>query len=364
MNVLILHPDLRRLGGIECYYTKMWKHYSVPVQHFTIGRRPGERGHFLKIYRLFKDYFSFLNTLSNCNIDIVQVNPSFEFKSFVREGLFVVLAKFKKKKTITFFRGWDKGFEGKINNHYLWLLRALYGKTDAFIVLSDGFVRTLKGWGCSQAIYKENTVLDDNCLDMFDIDHSIETRINSKCWRILFLSRIFKQKGIYEIIEAFNILKAKYPRLELVIAGDGPELQSAKKYVFEKSISDITFTGDVRDEEKNTILTKCHIFCFPTYHNEGLPNSIVEAMAFGLPIVTRPVGGIPDFFLDGKHGFLTASKKPKKIAGLIEKLLLDEDLYKKISNANHSYATENFLASQAAGRFERLYNTILSKHSS
>jgi glycosyltransferase involved in cell wall biosynthesis len=82
-------------------------------------------------------------------------------------------------------------------------------------------------------------------------------------------------------------------------------------------------------------------------------------MAFGLPIITRPVGGVKDFFKNEEHGFASTSKEPQVIADSIEKLLLDQELYSTISLNNYHYAQSNFLASDAALRLEKIYESLL-----
>ncbi len=86
-----------------------------------------------------------------------------------------------------------------------------------------------------------------------------------------------------------------------------------------------------------------------------MPTSVLEAMAFGLPVITRPVGGLKDFFINGEHGFMTESKDPEIIAGLIEKIIPDKGLWKRISINVHEYAKERFMASMVAKRLEDIY---------
>lgn len=90
-----------------------------------------------------------------------------------------------------------------------------------------------------------------------------------------------------------------------------------------------------------------------------MPSSVLEAMAFGLPVITRPVGGLKDFFEDGKMGFITESKAPEAFADLMEKLITDCDDRKKIARYNQRYAREHFMASKVAKRIENIYREIL-----
>jgi glycosyltransferase involved in cell wall biosynthesis len=84
----------------------------------------------------------------------------------------------------------------------------------------------------------------------------------------------------------------------------------------------------------------------------------VEAMAFGLPVVTRPVGGLVDFFENGKHGFLIESQEPQIFADRIERLYTDSELYNTIAQYNYRYAQEKLLASKAVERLEKIYKSL------
>lgn len=361
MKVLILHPDFKDPGGVAGYYKKLKNKFTIPVKHYAVGLRPGDKeGSFSKLWRMVNDYTRFFLSLRKNQYDIVHINPSLDSKSFLRDGIFILLAKLSKKKTIVFFRGWQKLFEVKIQKYGLWLFRFLYGRIDAFIVLSEDFRTKLRAWGSTQPIYREVTIADDDVLQGFNIHSAIAEREKSKRWRILFLSRIVKGKGIYEAIEATSLLQDRYPETKLTIAGEGPELENVRHFVKSHHISNITFAGYVTGKEKISLLRSSHIFCYPTYYGEGLPNTIIESMAFGLPIITSPVGGIVDFFIDGEHGFLTDSQKPDVLANLMRNLLEDRALYKRISLFNYQYAQTNFLASQAALRLEKIYKSALT----
>jgi glycosyltransferase involved in cell wall biosynthesis len=82
-------------------------------------------------------------------------------------------------------------------------------------------------------------------------------------------------------------------------------------------------------------------------------------MAAGLPVVTRPVGGIKDFFADGEMGFLTQETTPEAFAEYMERLLSDWRLREAISKHNASYAREHFTAGSAARRLGDIYRNVL-----
>jgi len=363
MKVLITHPDFEDPGGVSNYYKILQYKFSIPIVNFIVGKRPKKRGLLSQIFRIFHDYYKFIKILKTSNIDLVHINPSLDLKSFIRDGIFALLARINKKKTIVFFRGWQKSFEAHIESNFIWMFKFFFGKSDGFIVLANEFKRTLQRWGIVQPIYQEVTVIDDDNLAGFDIQNILKERHSSEKWRVLFLSRIVRDKGIYETIEAVSLLKTKYPMIELIVAGEGEELENVKSLVHNRKMSNVTFAGYIKDEKKRYIFEKSQVYCLPTY-SEGLPGSVIEAIAYGLPVITRPVGGIANFFKNEVHGFITESLSPSFFAGLIERLFLDKELYNKISLYNYQYAQSHFLASSAALMLESMYKKVLKNKNS
>ena len=91
-----------------------------------------------------------------------------------------------------------------------------------------------------------------------------------------------------------------------------------------------------------------------------MPISLLEAMAFGLPVITRPVGGIKDFFEDGMMGFMTPSGDSKAIEEILERILKDHALRSRVSIYNYNYAREHFAAPLVIERMRNLYSVALA----
>ena len=92
-----------------------------------------------------------------------------------------------------------------------------------------------------------------------------------------------------------------------------------------------------------------------------MPTSVLEAMAFGLPIISRPVGGLCDFFKNGKMGELIASHNPEEYANAVDKYFNNITLAKEISRSNHKYAKKHFLASSVAKNIEDTLSSYYKK---
>lgn len=114
------------------------------------------------------------------------------------------------------------------------------------------------------------------------------------------MSRLTGEKGLSETLGAFKAVQADYPYWNLCVAGDGPIFSWAKE--MGKNHARVHFKGHVSGKVKKTLLSQADIYVLPSY-TEGLPTSVLEAMAFGCPVITTPVGGLTDFFKEGQMGY-------------------------------------------------------------
>lgn len=357
MRVLIAAPEITKQGGVSNYVATLTRHLSAQTEVFTVGARGRTKGRLGTLARVVRDSLGFYRRTGGRGWDLIHLNPSLGWKAIIRDGLLLAIAKRKGLRALVFFHGWSKSLEARLVRHRLRVFKHFYFEADAMVVLAKEFEQVLRAWGYTGPIYVETIAIADELLDRFDIDRRLSKREMGA--ELLFLSRIERDKGIYETIDAFGLLKSKYPDLRLRIAGDGSELEAAKAYVQRARIADVEFLGYLRGSQKSEVLRRADVYVLPSSHGEGMPVSIAEAMAFGLPAVIRPVGGLRDFFVDGQMGFTTESTDPEVVAGLIERLVVDSDLRGRMARYNHEYATAHFLASRVALRIDSVYRDVL-----
>jgi len=362
MRVLITTPHLYLAGGVANYYNTIANHFSIKANFFELGALKDRESLFQKARHMVSDWLRFRNLIKKNlgTYDLIHINPSFVYGALVRDGVLVRIAKSMNQKTLVFFRGWNDKYTKIVEKYFFSLFFSTFNRADAFIVLASEFENKIRNWGFKQPIYLATTPVDNELLKSYSIQDRIRRIQGQKAKKILFLARIEKEKGILETIEACQILCKKYPDIRLVIAGNGSYMETARQFITTLGMNDrVSFLGYVKGEEKIKAFLESDIYVFPSYH-EGMPTSVLEAMAFGLPVVTRPVGGLKDFFVDGQHGFMNESKEPVVIASLIEKIIRDKDLRKRMSCTGHEYAKERFMASRVAKRLENIYKRTLS----
>ena len=341
MKILINTPYLHLLGGVANHYLGLRDYWHEDVKYNTIGKRNSKQG-FGKLWIIY-DIIKFIFQILAFKPNVILLNPSLGKSAVYRDFLFLKIAKLFGRKTVMFFHGFNKD---NIKNIGIEYLKNNLNKSDGVIVLAKEFEEIIRSWGVVIPIHLTSTKVDDKLLKSFDINQR-----NSEVSSILFLSRITKEKGIYTVLDAYEVLLQKYPYLTLKVVGDGDELPNVRKYAENKALKGVRFTGALTGMDLIKKFKDGDLYFFPTFHAEGMPTSVLEAMAFGLPVITRPVGGLVDFFTNDM-GRMIDSFEAKDFIPAIEDYLQNPDLCKSTSLFNHQYAKENFLASEVASKLE------------
>lgn len=180
-------------------------------------------------------------------------------------------------------------------------------------------------------VVKKLVVVHNGCDDVLD-EYQSSQGSNDQISYII-ASRLVVDKGIGEAIEAFESLSAKYPNIELVIAGTGPDTDKFKKQA--ENNPRIRFIGHQANPYQ--VIAKANIFLQPTYH-EGFSVVLVEASMLKKPIIATSVGGNLEIIHDGETGLLVSLKDALGLTKAMEKLYLDKELRDKLAqNARRQY---------------------------
>ncbi|MEN8134885.1 MAG: glycosyltransferase family 4 protein [Thermodesulfobacteriota bacterium] len=358
-KILLTVPCLQDQGGVASFYNSVSPHFADG--EITLLEIGGARNYGWLLHPLF-DQINFWRSVKSVKPALIQLNPSLGLKSFIRDGLFAWQAKKMGYPLLVFWHGWDKKFEDEIEKKFMWFFHKSFGQADGFIVLASEFKRKLREWGVTASVYQETTSVDESLIAGIDVQRKWADHKRLSTMKILFLARLEREKGVFETVDALKILQRKGLDVSLTIAGDGPVRQELAENIKKLQLpqGSIRFLGYVQDKEKIKTFFEHDIYCFPTFYGEGLPTSVLEAMAFGMPVVTRPVGGLADIFEDGKMGALAYGKGPEEVADCIEKIIVDRDKMAKIGRYNAAYAKEHFMASVVSTRLQKIYEEILN----
>jgi glycosyltransferase involved in cell wall biosynthesis len=361
-RILLLVPAQSALGGIPTYINVIKKEFSLKIDYLIRGNRsyPFRKNLFLNLFRFINDIILFIFAIVFRRYKLIQTNTSFDKLGILRDCFYIIISKLFFRKVIVFYHGWDNDFVNLVERKYLKLFKLVFFRANAFIVLSSDFKELFIKWGYTKPIYVETTIVDKDLVRNIS-EELIETKylqITDHKLSLLYLARIEKEKGIYIALQAYRILKQKYPGLTMTIAGNGLELENIKSEIKANNIRDIDIKGHIEKDEIGKTFISSSLYVFPTYYKEGMPTSVLEAMALGLPVITRPVGGIKDFFVNEKMGYLTESLDPNDFAEIIDQLIQDPDKMKKIALYNYFYAKDHFISDIVVKRIEFIYKQI------
>lgn len=351
MKILVNTPDLSIVGGVSEYLRTLALDQEPNIDLFCIHNYTQTN----VVKRMIAKYQEFYHTAKH--YDLIHLHPSFGMKSFLRDMGFIVLARMLRKKVVVTMHGWEDSFEEKVKKSFVLreFFRITYARVDGYMVLGEVFKNKLKTLGVkTDKFFIGTTVASDRYISEFDISIRLEPKEKLS---ILFLSRIEKEKGVYIAIDAFSQIKSPI-ECELIIAGDGCELENAKQYVAKKQIPNVKFVGFVRDKVKHKLLCQSDLLFFPTHYGEGLPTSVLEAMLYGLPVISRINAAIPDVIEHGINGFLSTSIQAEDFVLFLEHLIKDKDLYNSMAVANHQKAMNNFTKKQVRAKVLATYEQL------
>ena len=230
------------------------------------------------------------------------------------------------KKYGLYIRG-DEGLEDNTS-------KKIYNKATVVLTVSKMFSDMV-----NQVTQREisETIRPMLSYDDRDIISGREYRNRDK-YELLFLCRIDKQKGLWELMEAMRKLKQNGEnRLHLTVAGDGEFLTQAKEDCKKMGLEgDVSFLGGIYDNKvKADLFKNADLYVLPTY-NEGFPRTLYEAMIFGTPVITTLVAGIPALMKDNEN---CKALEPRSVESIVEALTYAMNNYKDMGRMANN-ATE------------------------
>ncbi len=314
---------------------------------------------FKKFIKVLKGLWEYRRILRDFKPELVHMHTSFG-PSFYRLQPFLSMAKRRGVPVVDHCHGADfDTFYVNASEKKKRLVRKVFSKFDTVIVLSREWKEKF-----TPVVPKDRLVVVHNyCKPKTSeqLEGWLEDRFAKK--QVVFLGEIGKRKGGFDFAVIILNTAKKLPGVRFVLCGDGAKEDVEKiKAEIEKKCSgiDVSFPGWVRDDAKDRVLVESSVFMLPSYH-EGQPMSILDAMAYGLPIVSTEVGGIPQQVKNGVNGILTKSGDPLATAEAISSLLLDKDRYFATSRESLGIATEEYGFEAHAKKISEVYDSVLKK---
>jgi glycosyltransferase involved in cell wall biosynthesis len=311
----------------------------------------GEGGFWARQARLARALFAYVTSLATSPVELVHIHAATR-GSFWRKAVFAAIARRFGVPVVLHLHGSEmKAFYAA---QPALVKRLIVGQLEAaaqVLVLSESWRRFV-----AEIAPRAKTAVVPNAVDIADI---APVRARS-ARQILFLGRVGERKGVFDLLRALTAARAANSALELTIGGDGA-VGRAKREAQRLGVADhVDLRGWVGPPEREALFSRADIFVLPS-RNEGLPMSVLEAMARGLPVIATPVGGLPELIEDGVNGLLVPPSDPQALTRAILRLADDRERREALGRAARETLLARHSAAVALPALEEVYAAVSKK---
>lgn len=285
--------------------------------------------------------------------------------AYLRDGFFILTIKLlSRAKVVAHIHGGHfRDFYDGANSLIKKFIDYTATKIDIGVVYSKRLRYLLDKWVVNICTVPNGT----NLFSDIDLGGVIKRRRSSGRFQVLYLSNLFRSKGIVEVVKSAVEVTRSHPEVVYKVAGDfGKESKTLRPVIEElvraHSLQDkVHFLGVVTGEDKNRLLLESDCFVLPTYYPyEGQPVSIIEAMSAGCPVITTSAGAIPDTVVDAETGIIVQPKRSDLVAKAIIRLAEDEGLCRNMSLASRKRYEDYYTLERFAHNFCLIFNLALT----
>lgn len=271
--------------------------------------------------------FSFLLAVWRPQLVYIHVGSN---ASLYRKSVFLMLARAAGRRVAAHFHAGDfLHYYDRQRRAGQWLIRSGLNCSHRLIAVSRASAGLLRN-----LLPQSDIALVPNGIDLSPFAGS--ARGNDDCVRLLFVGAMRRLKGERDLVAAMRCASEQAPHLRLLMLGHGGEgVEAACRATGLASL--IEHLGPVPMNERCDYFRRADIFVLPSY-GEGMPMSLLEALAAGLPVVATNVGGIPELVQDGENGFLIEPGDVKALAERLARLANDAALRRRMGERSRVMA--------------------------
>jgi glycosyltransferase involved in cell wall biosynthesis len=300
-----------------------------------------------------KKIFNFIKVICSYpfairQVDVVHINSSFDLKAVIRDSFLVFYTWLFCKSYVLQFHGGRPSKMNFLAKCLNLLTLKFFSRKAKFICLTNEQVDWLKKSINKDVYLARNFVQVPSKKTSFNYNAKL---------RFLYMGRIVREKGVFSIVDAVNILSQTNSNFEVYICGSGNDSKILSEYIIEKNAEEyIKFIGSVKGFEKEKIFGMCDVFLYPTKYPEGLPYSILEALSYTMPVVSTTAGSIPDVVLNNINGIILKENTPSEISLIMNNFIEDRNLLKDFGLEGWNLIDRNHSITAMVEFFDYLWN--------
>jgi len=247
---------------------------------------------------------------------------------------------------------------------YMEQLQSVFHHARLVMGRSHSLLARLKELGCP----REKLRLNHTPIPLDHLEPTVRTAPANDEWRFVQACRLIQKKGILTTLAALAIVKKAHPRLRYILCGEGPMKEKIQQKAAQLGISEnVEFRGWMHQEALAREYATAHVFLHASEttkeaDQEGIPNSMLEAMATGLPVVATLHGGIPEAVTHGFDGLLAPERSPEELAALLLKIMDGPGELERLSANAAASVRQNFGSEAQVSAMEDIYLEAMAIH--
>lgn len=318
------------------------------------------KGSISKISQIFSIIKNVFSTLKRSKYDLCYMTLTAKGAGFYKDFLVIVLLKLFKVNIIYHFH--NKGVAASSKKWYNSILYKYAFQNTKCILLGPTLYKDIKKFVSLENVYFCPNGIPEY-LKSSDLNNTKKLKTESSC-QFLFLSNMLKQKGVLKLLEACCQLKNRGLQFECNFIGAWADITEAEFYsTIEKyGLNDVVkFHGKQYGQDKVSFFEKSDVFVFPTfYHNECFPLVLLEAMQFGLPVITTDEGAISEIVLNNKTGMIVKQQDVNSLTEAMAVMLKNIELRRSYGLEGKKRFNDNFTLPLFENRMEHIFREVLN----
>lgn len=348
LDVLVVGPAGRKTGGIARYIAEQQRQLSAcAVQVYDVQTPEGD-GAGRILVGVISAFARLLAFPFRRRLDVVHVHTSHRY-SFYLSSLYVLFCSLVWRRPVILHvhgSAFDE-FVETASPPLRWALDFVFGRCAAVIVLSSYWEDVLDG-----LVAPEKLITMPNAVDAAEYEPSFSSGVP----HVVFVSNLFRRKGIPEFLSALERLRdaEDVPPYRVTIAGDGPLASDVE--AFADRSEEVEYLGYVSESKKRRLLEDASVVVIPSLA-EGLPISLLEGMAGGNAVVATTVGSIPEV-LGEANGVLVPPGDVEALTAAILQLVADPERSEAAGRHNREVVAEQYSWSARSAELTNLYRTV------
>ena len=356
--VLLLGPSREAISGVTTHLNSLLGSRLATrfdLLHFQVGSEGRREGLAGRLARFVLSPLQLCAAIARHGVGLVHINTSLNAKAYWRDFAYVAAAKLCGARVLYQVHGGVLDEFAARGPFFAAMVRRMLTWPDLVVVLSREQLEAFRRAAPEQAVEIVPNGID--CMPYLRYNRAAPP--SDKCadapLRLIYIGRLVPGKGLLETIEGLRLARSRGVNARLVIAGNGPEEPRLRQYTRQASLArEVSFVGAAYGEHKAQLLAQADALALASY-TEGLPYSLLEAMAAGVVLIVTAEGAIPDVVTDGEHGLLVAARDAESIAQAIAALAADRARLTRMSAACRQRIATAYSIERVARDFSQLY---------